>query len=112
MTLKDGYGFGGFSRAPPSKQHLSTPPPPPPGYKVNGQLSTVSPQFDYRPLMFVMPWSKPPRIAILGIWGDTWLNRGKYGIYVTVAVYAVFLRDAFWKVCHVKSALYTVVSPT
>ena len=22
-----GYGFGGFSRAPPSKQHLSTPPP-------------------------------------------------------------------------------------
>ena len=27
-TLKDGYGFGGFSRAPPSKQHLSTPPPP------------------------------------------------------------------------------------
>ena len=28
MTLKDGYGFGGFSRAPPSKQHLSTPPPP------------------------------------------------------------------------------------
>ena len=31
MTLKDGYGFGGFSRAPPSKQHLSTPPPPPPG---------------------------------------------------------------------------------
>ena len=30
MTLKDGYGFGGFSLAPPSKQHLSTPPPPPP----------------------------------------------------------------------------------
>ena len=30
MTLKDGYGFGGFSRAPPSKQHLSTPRPPPP----------------------------------------------------------------------------------
>ena len=29
MTLKDGYGFGGCSRAPPSKQHLSTPPPPP-----------------------------------------------------------------------------------
>ena len=24
MTLKDGYGFGGFSLAPPSKQHLST----------------------------------------------------------------------------------------
>ena len=28
MTLKDGYWFGGVSRAPPSKQHLSTPPPP------------------------------------------------------------------------------------
>ena len=25
-----------------------------------------------------------PRIAIWGIWGDTWLNRGKYGIYVAV----------------------------
>ena len=25
-----------------------------------------------------------PRIAILGIWGDTWLARGKYGIYVAV----------------------------
>ena len=24
------------------------------------------------------------RIAILGIWGDTWLTRGKYGIYVVV----------------------------
>ena len=36
----------------------------------------------------LMPWShlcvKPPRIAILGIWGDTWLTRGKYGIYVAV----------------------------
>ena len=29
MTLKDGYGFGGFNLAPPSKQHLSTPPPGP-----------------------------------------------------------------------------------
>ena len=25
-----------------------------------------------------------PRIAILGIWGDTWLTCGKYGIYVAV----------------------------
>ena len=42
----------------------------------------------------IMPWSHPtplrnatsyePRIAILGIWGDTWLTRGKYGIYVAV----------------------------
>ena len=28
--------------------------------------------------------SNEPRIAILGIWGDTWLTRGKYGIYVAV----------------------------
>ena len=28
--------------------------------------------------------SYEPGIAILGIWGDTWLTRGKYGIYVTV----------------------------
>ena len=28
--------------------------------------------------------SHEPRIAILGIWGDTWLTRGKYGIYVAV----------------------------
>ena len=45
------------------------------------------------PRPHLMPWShlcvKPPRIheprmAILGIWGDTWLTRGKYGIYVAV----------------------------
>ena len=24
------------------------------------------------------------RIAILGIWGNTWLTRGKYGIYMAV----------------------------
>ena len=28
--------------------------------------------------------SYEPRIAILGIWGDTWLTHGKYGIYVAV----------------------------
>ena len=28
--------------------------------------------------------SYEPRIAILGIWGDTWLTRDKYGIYVAV----------------------------
>ena len=31
MTLKDGYGFGGFSGTPPSEPNLSTPPPPPRG---------------------------------------------------------------------------------
>ena len=28
--------------------------------------------------------SYEPHIAILGIWGDTWLTRGKYGIYVAL----------------------------
>ena len=28
--------------------------------------------------------SYEPRIAIYGIWGDTWPSRGKYGIYVAV----------------------------
>ena len=28
--------------------------------------------------------SYEPRIVILEIWGDTWLTRGKYGIYVAV----------------------------
>ena len=42
--------------------------------------------------------SYEPRIAILGIWGDTWLTRGKYGIYVAVrGSYGALrgLRDAF-----------------
>ena len=30
MTLKDRYGFGGFSGTPPSEPNLSTAPPPPP----------------------------------------------------------------------------------
>ena len=56
--------------------------------------------------------SYEPRIGILGIWGDTWLTRGKYGIYVAArGIYGALrgLRDAF---CHVKSALSTAVSPT
>ena len=53
--------------------------------------------------------SYEPRIAILGIWGDTWINRGKYGMYVVVTGHLRGLRDAF---CHVKSALSTAVSPT
>ena len=28
--------------------------------------------------------SYEPRIAVLGMWGDTWLTRGKYGIYMAV----------------------------
>ena len=53
--------------------------------------------------------SYEPRMAILGIWGDTWLTRGNYGIYVVVTGPLRCLRDTF---CHVKSALSTVVSPT
>ena len=56
--------------------------------------------------------SYEPRIAILGIWGDTWLTRGKLvesmWQYVVVTGALRGLRDAFWKFCHVKS----VVSPT
>ena len=47
-----------------------------------------------------------PRIAILGIWGDTWLTRGKYGIYVVVT--GVYVMPS----AHVKSALSTGMSPT
>ena len=65
------------------------------------------------PLRKAAPYE--PRIAILGIWGDIWLTRGKYGIYVwkyvVVTVPLRVLRDAFWKFCHVKSALSTIVSP-
>ena len=39
--------------------------------------------------------SYEPRIAILGIWGDTWLTLGKYGIYVVVTGPLRGLRDAF-----------------
>ena len=42
--------------------------------------------------------SYEPRIAILGIWGDTWLTRGKYSIYVAVTGPLRGLCDAFWKV--------------
>ena len=38
MTLKDGYGFGGFSGTPPSEPNLSTPPPPPGGF-INVRLN-------------------------------------------------------------------------
>ena len=59
--------------------------------------------------------SYEPRIASLGIWGDSWLTRGKYVIYVAVrGSYGALtgLCDAF---CLVKSALSTavwLVSPT
>ena len=55
MTLKDGYGFGGFSLAPPSKQHLSTPPPPPPGVVVmhaHGEIHVAE-----SGISIIMPWA-------------------------------------------------------
>ena len=59
--------------------------------------------------------SYEPRIAIFGIWVDTWLSRGKYGIYVAVrGSYGALnggLHDAFWKVLPRKiSPIYCRVS--
>ena len=51
--------------------------------------------------------SYEPRIAILGIWGDTWLTRGNTASmwqYVVVTGPLRSLRDGF---CKVKSALST-----
>ena len=53
MTLKDRYGFGGFSGTPPSEPNLSTPPPPPPGYLCEERTSEDARQ-DIR-------WSPPER---------------------------------------------------
>ena len=41
--------------------------------------------------------SYEPRIAILGIWGDTWLTRGKYGIYVAVRCSYGTLKRSTWR---------------
>ena len=41
--------------------------------------------------------SYEPRIAILGIWGDTWLTRGKYGIYVAVRGSYGALNGSTWR---------------
>ena len=41
--------------------------------------------------------SYEPRIAILGIWGDTWLTRGKYGIYVAVRGSYEALTGSTWR---------------
>ena len=58
--------------------------------------------------------SYEPRIGILGIWGDTWLTRGKYmyGIYAAVrGSYGVYVTPSGNSATY-KSALSTVVSPT
>ena len=48
-----------------------------------------------------------PRIAILGIWGDTGLTRGKYGIYVAVrGSYGVYVTpSAMWNQPYLLSCL-------
>ena len=61
--------------------------------------------------------SYEPRIAILGIWGDAWLTRGKYGIYVAVRGSYGALTGSTWRLLeilprNVKSSLSTVMSPT
>ena len=45
--------------------------------------------------------SYEPRIAILGIWGDTWLTRGKYGIYVAVCGSYGALTGATWRLLEI-----------
>ena len=51
--------------------------------------------------------SYEPRIAILGIWGDTWLTRGKYSIYVAVrGSYGVYVTpSATWNQPYLLSCL-------
>ena len=41
--------------------------------------------------------SNEPRKAILGISGDTWLTRGKYGIYVAVRGSYEALTGSTWR---------------
>ena len=59
-------------------------------YKIKTGLITMLSCFNTSSLSYavVTPLRKAasyePHIAILGIWGDTWLTRGKYGIYVAV----------------------------
>ena len=47
--------------------------------------------------------SYEPRIAILGIWGDTWLTRGKYGIYVAVRGSYGALTGCMWRFLEILS---------
>ena len=55
--------------------------------------------------------SYEPRIAILGIWGDTWLTRGKYCIYVAVRSSYGALMGSTWRLLSRKiSPIYCRVS--
>ena len=45
--------------------------------------------------------SYEPRIAILGIWGDTWLTRGKCGIYVAVRCSYGAVTGSTWRLLEI-----------
>ena len=45
--------------------------------------------------------SYEPRIAVLGIWGDTWLTCGKYGIYVAVRGSYGALSGSTWRILEI-----------
>ena len=45
--------------------------------------------------------SYEPRITILGNWGDTWLTRGKYGIYVAVRGSYGALTGSTWRILEI-----------
>ena len=67
-------GGGIFVQAiPPPKKVGGNTSPHPPGIYASAVVTYLHKAASYE-----------PRIAILGIWGDTWLTRGKYGIYVAV----------------------------
>ena len=54
-----------------------------------------------KPYAVVTPLRKAasyePRIAILGIWSDTWVTRGKYGIYVVERGSYGALTESTWR---------------
>ena len=55
--------------------------------------------------------SYEPRTAILGIWGDTWLTRGKYGIYVALRGSYGALTGSTWRLLpRIISPIYCRVS--
>ena len=54
--------------------------------------------------------SYEPLIAILGIWGDTWLTRGKYGIYAAVRGSYGALTGSMWHLPCKISPIYCRVS--
>ena len=49
----------------------------------------------------VKPPRMTPRIAILGIWGDTWLTRGKYGIYLAIRGSYGALMGSTWRLLEI-----------